>query len=123
MRFDLDTSSATYNIKGYEDGAVTVNEKTYQHSLIISPEKLITSWPISSISEFSEEDCKKLLTLNPELVLLGTGHELCFPAIKLIVPFQQHGIGFEAMTTQAACRTYNVLVAEGRKVVAGLILS
>ena len=70
----------------------------------------------------AEEHLEAVLELEPEVVLLGTGRKQAFPAPRLLRAFFERGIGFEAMTTEAACRTFNVLVSEGRTAVAALII-
>ena len=98
------------------------NEAVYTHNIIIVPSGHITEWPIKTLSELTSEDSEKLCQYQPEVILIGTGatHEL--PDLSLIRFFANYHIGIEVMNTAAACRTYNVLILEARRVVAGFIL-
>lgn len=99
-----------------------VNGKTFNTSLVIAPDQLIEDWAISDISELSSGHIDKIIQLNPELVLLGTGKILSFPEVETYAALIELGIGVDVMDTGAACRTYNILSGEGRRVVAGLII-
>jgi uncharacterized protein len=70
---------------------------------------------------FSEADFAPIAQAHPEIVLVGTGSKLRFPHPRVFAPLRQANIGFEVMDTQAACRTYNILLAESRKVAAALL--
>ncbi|CAN5340884.1 Mth938-like domain-containing protein [soil metagenome] len=122
MQFTLDMGDGANFIRAYEAGKITVNDTIYQTSLIVTPETIISSWPPHSLQELVIADLEMIKTLAPEVVLLGTGTILHFPPQELLLTLTQSGIGVEVMTTAAACRTYNVLMAERRKVVAGLII-
>jgi len=121
MRFDLDMGEDGNPIRGFEPGQIKVNHKIYSENLIISP-RLIQSWPINSIKTLKEADLSPITDLNPDVVLIGTGHKLVFPEQKYFKSFYEKNIGFEIMDTSAACRTYNVIMAEGRHVVAAVIV-
>ena len=85
------------------------------------PEKLLENWSTATIGTVSEADMQQLLALDVEVILLGTGKRLRFPPPTLMRPFAASGIGLEIMDLQAACRTYNILATEGRKVAAALL--
>lgn len=104
-----------------EDG-VTVGDTLYRSSLVLSADSLVTDWPVKSVGELDEEHLAPIFELAPEVVILGTGPTQEFPAPQLVMQFYKRGIGIEAMSTEAACRTFNVLVSEERKAVAALIL-
>ena len=123
MKLDLDTCDATYVIKGYFDDGVQINNTIYSSSLIISPHKLQTDWEPTSPESINTGDLSRLTENDPEIVVLGVGHRLIFPDMQLIAPIMAQGLGVEIMDTHAACRTYNILIAEKRKVVAGLIIT
>lgn len=112
----------TYRIRRYEPGRITVNETVYERSLVVSPDELFVDWPPESFSELEEEHMRFLATLSPELVLLGTGANQHFPNPGLLRALITQGIGVEVMDTAAACRTYNVLLAEERRVAAALFM-
>jgi len=113
---------ATYNtITAYGDDYVRVNNQRYESSLIVMAES-ISAWSAASFSELKEEHFEKLKELSPEIVLLGTGPTQRFPHPRLTAALAKAGIGVEVMDLKAACRTYNILAAEERKVAAALLL-
>jgi uncharacterized protein len=118
----LDDNQAAYQIRAYKPGFIKVNEVTYTQSLIVSPTQIITDWNPQAMSELSKEDLQKIIPLQPTLLLIGTGETLSFPPVELYGELINQGIGVEIMDTSAACRTYNVLTAENRNVVAALII-
>ena len=93
----------------------------YNTSLILTPENL-EMWTVSDVSEVSINDFQRLADIEAEVIILGTGSSLVFPPQSLTLPLINKGIGLEIMDTPAACRTYNILAADGRKPLAGLIL-
>jgi uncharacterized protein len=105
----------------YGDGYVAVNHEKHHANLILLPESIVTTWTSANFDSLAESDMQKLLELGTEIILLGTGNRLRFPPGKLLRPFAPAGIGLEVMDLQAACRTYNILAAEGRKVAAALL--
>lgn len=122
MKFAQDSQDEGYVITAYDNGTVSVNGKTFQQSLIISTTKLNENWGLSAIESLSEKHIDQILSLQPELILIGTGERLKFPAVDKYAAIIHRGIGVDFMDTGAACRTYNILMSEGRNVVAGLIL-
>ena len=105
----------------YGDDYVSVNNEKFEKNLILLPESIIHEWSTSRLETLTAEDMQKLLELGTEIVLLGTGKRLRFPPGALLRPFVPAGIGLEIMDLRAACRTYNILAAEGRKVAAALL--
>lgn len=105
----------------YGDDYVAVNHEKHEKNVIVLPEKLLPGWSTANIETLSEADMQILLALGVEVILLGTGKRLRFPAATLMRPFAPAGIGLEIMDLQAACRTYNILASEGRKVAAALL--
>jgi len=122
MKFSEDKIDQGYYVSGYEDGAILVNGSAKTASFIISLEELIDDWAPAHIDELSTQHMQPLLELQPELVLIGTGQTLKFPAIEHYACLIQQNIGVEIMDSAAACRTYNILLGEGRKVAAGIII-
>ncbi len=121
MRFTQDSSSAVNVIRAYGAGEFRINETVHRGPLIVSPSAIVQGPAISGADELTAAHAASLLTLEPELVLLGTGERQIFPATIFGAQFLRAGIGFEVMNTGAACRTFNVLVAEQRQVVALLL--
>jgi uncharacterized protein len=122
MRFTQDHTSSVNVIRGYSDGQLQINSDVFQSSIIVGASAVRTESTVSSISDLGDAHVAHILALDPELVLLGTGKRQVFPSPEFGVRFLRAGIGFEVMDTGAACRTFNVLVAEQRRVVAFLIV-
>jgi uncharacterized protein len=122
MKFSEDKIDQGYSISGYEAGVILVNGSPKTASFIITLEVLIDDWAPAHIDELCTQHMQPLLELQPELVLIGTGEKLIFPSIEHYACLIQQNIGVEIMDSAAACRTYNVLLGEGRKVAAGIIL-
>lgn len=122
MKISQDTGSAHYRIRGYAPGQVTVNDQRITRSVILLAERLIEDWPPQTFPALTVAHFTRLATLDAEIILIGTGAALRFPAPTLLMPLYNAGIGVEVMDTGAACRTYNVLVAEGRAVAAALLM-
>jgi uncharacterized protein len=113
---------ATYNtITAYGEDYVQVNSQRYQSSLIVMMERVL-EWSASDFSSLTPEDFEELKPLGAEILLLGTGPTQRFPHPRLVAPLARAGIGIEVMDLKAACRTYNILAAEERKVAAALLL-
>ena len=107
---------------GYGEGYVAVNGTRHSRSLVVSANRLITDWPVASIQGIGADHLAAIIELSPEIVLLGTGATFTFPDPRLLAPLHQARVGVEVMDTAAACRTYNILLGEGRNVVAALIV-
>lgn len=123
MEMMLDRGDGTKNlIRRADPGRLTINETVYTASLVLSPRSLLEAWPPAHIDSLEAAHIKPILALEPELVLLGTGNTLVFPDTAVLRELIAAGIGYEIMDTAAACRTYNILMSEGRGVVAGLII-
>ena len=115
------TAPGTYNvITAYGAGYVAVNGQRHETSLIVTPQTVL-DWPVAAFAELKSEDFEALETLGLEIVLLGTGPRQRFPHPRLTAALREARIGLEVMDVQAACRTYNILVAEERKVAAALL--
>lgn len=122
MKFQPDQSSKVF-INGYDTHWVMVSGEKYQGSAIICSETGLQPWHCHQMTDLSEADFEKLANMAPEIVLFGSGDKLIFPPHALLRPLIRKGIGLETMDTAAACRTFNVLAGEGRKVVAALFFA
>ena len=122
MKFTLDNPSADYVFVNYGDGKLKVNQTDYDSSLIIFPDMLHTDWPVSSVNELEVQHFEEIIARSPDIVLLGTGQQQKFPSVELRRSLVQAQLNLEIMDTAAACRTYNLLVAEGRDVAAAVII-
>lgn len=140
MKFSLEQVGGL-TIRSYHPGSVTVvippwhplrgvvnieqddeGNASLRDSFVISREELTCDWAPQSYDELRPEHLTTLLAYEPELILLGTGAQLRFPNPDTMARVQQAGVGLEVMDTAAACRTFNILVAEGRNVVAALMM-
>jgi uncharacterized protein len=122
MQFTQDLSSSINVIRAYGGSELRVNENIYRGAVILSASTVIAEPNIHNLEDLIAVDGSRILALEPELVLLGTGSRQIFPAASFGAQFLRAGIGFEVMDTGAACRTFNVLVAEHRQVAALLLV-
>ena len=109
-------------ITGYGEGYVMVNRVRHQRTLVVLPDRLVTDWAATTFGALNADHLAALLPLDAEIILLGTGATLRFPRAEIMAPLIRAGVGYEVMDIQAACRTYNILVSEERKVAAALLL-
>jgi uncharacterized protein len=121
MKLHADQANALNTVTAYGDGFIEINQIKHQGSLLVMPEGEVRQWQPHTFEEITEEDFAGLLSLKPELVIFGTGVKQRFAHPKLTAQLTNQHIGVEAMDTQAACRTYNILMAEGRRVLAVLL--
>ncbi len=121
MKFHLSSNTGHNVFKAHGEDYVQVNDQRFQQPLIVTPENIITDWSASNFAALTEEDFAHFLALKPEVLLLGTGKHHLFAHPKLFQALSAAGIGVECMSTPAACRTYNILMEEDRKVVAGIL--
>ena len=122
MKLHSDPQSRQNTITGYGIGFLEVNQTPYSHALIVQPEGEVLAWPVEEIQDLSEDHFSMISALLPELVIVGTGKKQVFLNPKILQPLIKAKIGFEMMDSQAACRTYNILMGEGRKVLAAILL-
>ncbi len=116
-----DKITSRYSISAYNPGEIIVNQTAYRESLILSPQTIHCPWPVLSVDELNESNLQLVMDMNPYVVLLGTGDHQIFPGSRIVALFGQRGIGLEVMNNGALCRTFNILVAEDREVVAAII--
>lgn len=108
-------------IRSVNEQGIKVGDQLLTQAAIISPQKVLNDWQPPDFDQLKEEHFQLILGLEPELVLLGTGARQKFAHPSKWAPFYAAGIGIEVMTTEAACRTFNLLAAEDRNVVAALL--
>ena len=121
MKFHADATPG-HAVSGYGDGWVTVNGQRFAHSLVIGHDQLM-AWDCPGFDALHQSHFARLAALDPELIIFGSGKRLQFPAPALLADLYARRIGVETMDTQAACRTYNFLLGEGRRVVAALLIN
>ena len=122
MKLQSDPHSGANTITGYGDGYVEINQTPYAHAVLLSSDGAISEWPVQSFEGLEASHFTQMVDLNPELILIGTGSKQRFPRPELLKSLILAKIGFEIMDSQAACRTYNILVSEGRQVLLALIV-
>ena len=137
MQVNQDSELNAYTIRSYHPGEISITPPAPDNptiknakdiivltsSFIISPNTLTQTWAPENIETLVAEHLKAIIELNPEVVLIGTGQKLEFPETSILTELHRQQIGVEIMDTAAACRTYNILMMEGRDVVAGMIHS
>jgi len=122
MKLHLTQSEDNNLITGYGDDYIEVNKKRYQQTVVVMANSLTLDWSAQSFDTLTAAHFEALLAFQPDVVLLGTGKKHCFVHPKLTVQLTEKNIAVECMTTDAACRTYNILMNEGRHVAAALLL-
>ena len=121
MKLTLDANPAVNLIRSYSVAEVHVGERILHRSCLVTPESVIADWRPANIEDLLESDLDAVFATKPEVVLLGTGatHRFAPPAIR--AAFAKQRIALETMDLGAACRTFNVLVQEGRRATAALL--
>lgn len=122
MKLQLDARPSLNTVTGYGPGFVEINRSRYEHALLLAPEGEIVAWDVEGFESLTAAHFERLLALAPDVVLLGTGERQRFPHPRLTSALTQARIGVDVMDTHAACRTYNILMVEGRKVLAALLV-
>jgi uncharacterized protein len=122
LKLQSDPHSGANTITGYGDGYVEINKAPYAHAVLLSSDGAISEWQAQNFDDLTPSHFEQMVELKPELILIGTGKRQRFPKPELLKSLISAKIGFEIMDSQAACRTYNILVGEGRKVLLALIV-
>lgn len=122
MQLSEDRPDYAFALRAADGRHAKVNDRVLSRSFLIAPDHLVEDWPVAALADLRPEDIAPVLALSPALVLLGTGSQQGFPEPAVLAACLTRGIGMEAMSNDAAARTYNVLAAEGRKVVLAMIL-
>ena len=122
MKLSLDLPARINVIRAYGPGELRIGEATYRSSVIVTASALIEDWRPARMDDLQPADLEPVVALKPAVLLIGSGPRQQFPDRAVLAALYAARIGFEIMDTGAACRTYNVLVAEGRDVAAALML-
>ncbi|HZT62824.1 MAG TPA: Mth938-like domain-containing protein [Burkholderiales bacterium] len=120
MKLHASAPSGAQVVTAYGDDYVAVNGVRHEQSIVVLPDR-VQPWAARSFESLTEADFAELLQAGADILILGTGAKQRFPHPRLTAPLARSGIGLEVMSLQAACRTYNILVAEERKVAAALL--
>ena len=121
MQFTRDPVSAV-TIRQVDRGSIRIGSQDFDHSIVVTAESVLCDWPEIGVDNLNIDDLQEILSLNPDVLILGTGWQPVFPPRDLTFAMARRGIGFEVMDTPAACRTFNILIAEGRNPAAVLII-
>ena len=122
MKLHQESSGALNTITSYGADHVAINLQRHEGSILVMPESPVIAWPVSSFEALTAENFDALIELAPEVVIFGSGSRLRFPHPRLTAQLARHRIGVETMDLGAACRTYNILMSEGRRVAAALLI-
>jgi uncharacterized protein len=123
MKLTDDQNSRANFVRSYGPGEVRIGETAYRANCVVSADTIISNWSPTDVSAMQSQDLEPIFALNPEVIVLGTGARQQFPATALMSVALSRGIGMEVMDTGAACRTFNILIAEGRRAVAALFVN
>ncbi|KTC96622.1 Mth938-like domain-containing protein [Legionella erythra] len=121
MQINLEANDP-YTVEAYSDTAIQINSTHYTQSLVVSTHELISDWPVQRIGELNDATLSPLLKHQPDIVLIGHTHTGQFAPAGILQQLAAERIALECMSIGAACRTFNVLLSEGRRVVLGIIL-
>ena len=122
MKLHATPTQQYQTVTAYDDSGVEINAKHFSYSLVVMPEVAPVPWPVESFDVLSSTHFDQIEATSPDVVILGTGPRQRFVHPRLIASLTARRIGVECMDNQAACRTYNILMAEGLKVALALIL-
>lgn len=125
MKLHSDPNTSLNTVTGYGDGYIEVNKTEYAHAVVFGPEGDVVRWSPESVEQIDAAAMAQLVDLEskplPEVLLIGTGNKQRFLAPALLRPLLKAGVGVEMMDSQAASRTYNILMSEDRRVVVALL--
>jgi len=122
MKFQPDIADGVNSINRHEPHQVWVGNTPFHAPVLVPWVGAVQDWPVTGFAALEASHFEAIVALQPELVIFGSGQRLRFPTPVLLRALIDRGIGVETMDTPAACRTYNVLVSEGRSVVAALLV-
>lgn len=110
-----------HHVHSVDTRGIRIGDAQYSGPIILTPEQILENWPPQTMEALTFEHLETLFALEPEVTLLGTGARQAFLSREMMIRVYQRGISLEVMTTDAACRTYNILASDGRRVAAGLL--
>ena len=121
MEFNLEVPGNHFFVRSISEQGIRIIDDYYTRPFILSATRIVPEWPVQCVGDMDAASLQMIFELEPEVVLVGTGKDQVFLPPEVQMLFYRNETGFEVMTTDAACRTFNVLVAEGRHVVAALL--
>jgi len=122
MKMSLDNTTDGNVVQRYEPGLVQIRNHSFRRSLVVLPNRLLSDWPPSEAQLLQPNDLQTIIECRPEVLILGTGEHQVFPEPAVFAGLMEAGIGCEVMNNAAACRTFNILLAEDRQVALALML-
>jgi uncharacterized protein len=122
MKFQPESASGVNVVSRHQPGCVWVGPTAYEHALLLPWTGTPENWGLADFEGLTAAHFERIAALSPEVVIFGSGPRIRFPHPSLTRALIERRIGIETMDTAAACRTYNVLVTEGRSVVAALMI-
>jgi len=122
MQLTQDPAEGYLFVRACTPRAITIVDREITRSFVLAPDRVVENWPVTSAAEFDAAAADIIATLDPEVVLLGTGERQVFPPREALVALLRRRIGVEVMDNAAASRTYNLLASEGRRAVAAFML-
>jgi uncharacterized protein len=122
VKLQPDRQPSLNTVSAYGSNYIEINAQRYDQSIILGPEGPVLEWSCSRFEDLKIEDFELIAGQKPAVVIFGSGQKIRFPRPELLKPLIQARIGVETMDLQAACRTYNILMAEGRNVIAALLI-
>ena len=123
MKLQIAQTDGLNTFTAYGEGYVSVNSVRHSANVVVLPDRIISEWTQASFETLCTTDFEVLASIDAEIILLGTGNALRFPRREILRPLVTAQKGLEVMDIRAACRTYNVLISEGRKVAAALVFA
>lgn len=121
MEFNLEVPQNQFFIRSVSEEGIRVDQQLFRRPFIISGQRIVPEWMVNSVDDINELSLQAVFEFEPEVILIGTGARQIFLPPATQIHFFRRNFGFEVMATDAACRTFNVLAAEGRHVVAALL--
>jgi uncharacterized protein len=122
VKLHAPAATALNTFSGYGEGFVLVNGERHEANLIVLPDRIVP-WNVAGFDALKETDFQVFAEMNLEILLLGTGPKQRFPHPRLSQALAAKRVGVEAMDMRAACRTYNILMAEERRVAAAILFT
>lgn len=122
MKLTQENTGDANRIRRYDAGSVTVNQTVLTRTLLLTPEWMDEHWGPETVTDLTGAHVESMIAHDPELIIIGTGRHQHFPDRSIMGRAIQAGVGVEVMNTEAACRTYNVLASEQRRVLAALFM-
>jgi uncharacterized protein len=122
MKLHSSSTQQYQTVTGYDAAGVEINAQRYEFSLLVLPETAPRPWPVARFEDLTAEHFEAIAADAPDVVVLGTGERQRFVHPRLVAALSAKRIGVECMDSHAACRTYNILMGEGRKVTLALII-